>query len=62
MPHCTEQMLATLPQLLNSALAVTKQIVKEIETEYASKEMDEDLQNEMDEETEGVEEVPTYLT
>jgi DNA-binding transcriptional regulator GbsR (MarR family) len=61
MPHCTEQMLTTLPQLLNSSLAVTKQIVKEIETEYSSKEMDDDLQNEMDEETEGVEEVYCFL-
>ena len=57
MPFCTEQMLTNLPQLLNSALAVTKQMVKEIESEYASKEMDEELQNEMDEETESVEEV-----
>ena len=57
MPFCTEQMLTNLRQLLNSALAVTKQMVKEIESEYASKEMDEELQNEMDEETESVEEV-----
>lgn len=49
MPHCTEQMLTNLPQLLNSALAVTKQIVKEIETDYSAKDMDEELQNEMDE-------------
>lgn len=37
MPACNEQLLANLPQLLSSALAVTKQIVKEIESEYSSK-------------------------
>lgn len=55
MPYCPEPFIASLPQYLNTALTVTRDLVSEIEKEYASKEMDDDLQNEMDEAIEEVE-------
>ena len=61
MPFMNPEMTASLPEMLTTVLGLVKSLTNEIEKIYAEKEMDDDLTEEMNNETEEVEEVLFYL-
>lgn len=61
MPHMNQEMIAKVPMLLVAVLNATKAIIADAEKGYSDKDMDEQLQNELDEEIEEIEEVWVYL-
>lgn len=50
MPHMNESMLANMPKLLTAVMNATKNMVSDAEKGYSEKDMDEQLQSELDEE------------
>jgi hypothetical protein len=61
MPFMNPVMTAALPEMLMAVLGLVKSLTNEIEKIYAEKEMDDDLTEEMSEETDEVEEVNLFL-
>lgn len=61
MPFMSQDMSAALPEMMMAVLGLVKSLSNEIEKIYSEKEMDDDLTEEMNNETEEVEEVHFYL-
>ena len=62
MPVMSQEMGAKLPEMMAAVLNLVRMETKEVEKEYADKEMDEVMQEQMDEEIEEVEEVNITIT
>lgn len=61
MPFMTQEMAAKMPAMLTAVLTLIKNETAEVEKEYADKEMDEALQEEMGDEISEIEEVLNFL-
>jgi hypothetical protein len=61
MPFMSQDMAATLPEMMMAVLGLVKNLSNEIEKIYSEKEMDDDLTEEMTNETDTVEEVYASL-